>query len=123
LLRIDLILRLNCSYTCGPLYVAPHRIIIPSHDFRPLLQPEDDNERYRLNLQHEQYYRIVGGLYAPVELVRNALAPYPEPSLYRRSILDVGTGSGIWYVSQIRGEPSELMRLQGDPYGQRIPPR
>ena len=51
----------------------------------------------RLNMQHQVLKMTLGGLYpaGAAELVKRALVPEPGR---KRAILDVGTGTGAWYV-------------------------
>lgn len=49
-----------------------------------------------MDIQHNIYKAMVGGLYPARDLVRRALAPRNGSA---PQILDVGTGSGTWYIS------------------------
>ncbi|KAG8872850.1 hypothetical protein FRB97_007285, partial [Tulasnella sp. 331] len=55
----------------------------------------DKTERDRLNQQHDMFGVKFGGLYPRPDDVRRALTTRPS---YTPTILDIGTGSGIWAV-------------------------
>lgn len=68
-----------------------------------LTGPKDNEEHRRLDLQHHIYTMMLGELYPAPDLVRWALRPRAE---CRPSVLDIGTGSGRWYVYDARGRES-----------------
>ncbi|KAG9051433.1 hypothetical protein FS837_006609 [Tulasnella sp. UAMH 9824] len=66
--------------------------------------PADSQEHKRMDLQHAMLKALVDGLYVPPDLVRKALDPTQRHN--KCSVLDVGTGSGIWAVEMAREFPS-----------------
>lgn len=58
--------------------------------------PTDGREYSRLDYQHEMFRLLLDdSLYPNPEVVDKALSPETNPT---PSILDLGTGSGAWYV-------------------------
>lgn len=57
--------------------------------------PADEEEHSRLDIQHNMIKLRVGGLYNKPDLIKATLA---EGKVPKPAILDIGTGSGSWYV-------------------------
>ncbi|KIO31030.1 hypothetical protein M407DRAFT_68389 [Tulasnella calospora MUT 4182] len=66
--------------------------------------PADVQEHNRLNLQHDLLKVLVDGLYVPPDLVKTALDPTQRGK--KCSVMDVGTGSGIWAIEMAKEFPS-----------------
>ncbi|KAG8906971.1 hypothetical protein FRB99_005613 [Tulasnella sp. 403] len=65
--------------------------------------PVDMSEHTRLELQHE-YITQQAGLYFRPDVVEKILAPRPEGSP-ATTIVDIGTGSGIWAIEMAKRFP------------------
>lgn len=82
----------------------------------------------RLSLQHQLLRGILGALY-PCDLsVVNAVLPVPAtPDGRRPQVLDVGSGSGLWFARRYfvpsRSHPFAATRAQGDANGNGISTR
>lgn len=74
--------------------------------------PADSEEQSRLDVQHEYLKIGLGGLYPAPNLVRSALR---IDQRRRPIVMDVGTGSGVWYVaiSDSNGLLAKANHLQG----------
>ena len=87
----------------GAVETSRHRPVYGSYNL-----PDDDQERARLDLQHELLRATFGGsLY---------LSPLPDP----RSILDVGTGTGVWGSDMVQQFPHA--KLVGFDLNPKTPP-
>ncbi len=89
---------------------GPQRRFLAETDY---LLPKDYDEEARLNFQHHALYLTLGNHY---------LAPLP-PTV--RTIVDVGTGTGIWAGEMARQRPDALvLGLDIDPalFGKTPPP-
>lgn len=71
---------------------------------------QDQEEHQRLDLQHHIYTLSIGGLYLAADLVRRALQPRRN---FRPKILDVGAGSGRWYVCKWHQQKGYLTEISG----------
>ncbi|KAL5489920.1 hypothetical protein ACEPAI_4752 [Sanghuangporus weigelae] len=84
------------------------------------LLPADEGEHGRLDKQHLVNLLALGGLYAAVEEVRNALAPMPDR---QRAILDLGCGGGNWAMGMAQEFPhSQVVGVDLAPSTTRPPP-
>ncbi|KAG8827580.1 hypothetical protein FRC17_007792 [Serendipita sp. 399] len=68
------------------------------------MMPSDNGEFQRLDKQHYAFVLALGGLYPCRDVVESILGPSNrgEP----RSILDLGSGSGIWAIEMARNYPN-----------------
>lgn len=68
------------------------------HPGSDIVPSADVDEHTRLDIQHQMLKVKMGGLYWPIDLVRNILAPklvgHDPPA-----VLDIGTGSGGWRLA------------------------
>ena len=63
----------------------------------------DDEEHHRLDLQHRMMCLVFNGLYVAPNEVERILAP--QPAGKQPTVLDIGTGSGIWAIEMAERFP------------------